>query len=88
MAGSLGTQRRGQADDRRERAVAMEIVDVWIQHPTLRLANHDMFESLRRWTGMSGQLEQPLPVEMTIAAMDDAGSPSRWHPPGKARRGR
>ena len=63
----------------------MEIVDVWIQHPTLRLANHDMFESLRRWTGMSGQLEQPLPVEMTIAAMDDAGVSvalaSAWYGP-------
>lgn len=26
-------------------------VDVWMQHPTLRFLSHDMFASLRRWTG-------------------------------------
>jgi len=29
----------------------MAIIDVWMQHPTLRFARRDMFESLRRWTG-------------------------------------
>lgn len=26
-------------------------IDVWMQHPTLRFLGHDMFDSLRRWTG-------------------------------------
>jgi uncharacterized protein len=47
------------------------IVDAWIQHPTRRFIGHDMFASLRRWTG-----EEPppgeLPIEATLAAMDSA----------------
>jgi hypothetical protein len=26
-------------------------IDVWMQHPTKRFLAHDMFDSLRRWTG-------------------------------------
>ena len=48
------------------------IVDAWMQHPTLAFINHPMFESLRRWAG-SGLLEEELPVELTLAAMDQAG---------------
>jgi predicted TIM-barrel fold metal-dependent hydrolase len=48
----------------------MPIIDVWMQHPTHRFARHDMFESLRRWTGQS---IAPAPVEDTVAAMDEAG---------------
>jgi uncharacterized protein len=54
------------------------IIDVWMQHPTPRFINHDMFDSLRRWTraqptaGMEAT-EQQLPLELTIAAMDAAG---------------
>jgi hypothetical protein len=33
----------------------MSIVDVWMRHPTLRLMQHEMFESLRRWTGQQRQ---------------------------------
>ncbi|MFJ2828202.1 amidohydrolase family protein [Streptomyces sp. NPDC087263] len=29
----------------------MPVVDAWRQHPTLRRSNHEMFASLRRWTG-------------------------------------
>jgi uncharacterized protein len=54
------------------------IIDVWMQHPTPRFIQHDMFDSLRRW--MRGQqpeamqaTEQQLPLELTIAAMDAAG---------------
>jgi uncharacterized protein len=48
------------------------IVDVWMQHPTLRFLSQEMFAPLRRWTG--GQLPQePPPIEMTLAAMDAAG---------------
>jgi hypothetical protein len=28
-------------------------VDAWMQHPTPDFLRHDMFESLRRWTGMA-----------------------------------
>ncbi len=48
------------------------IIDVWMQHPSLRFLQHGMFESLRRWTG--GQLpSEELPIEFTLAAMDAAG---------------
>ncbi len=54
------------------------VIDVWMQHPTPRFIQHDMFDSLRRWTraqpteGMQAT-EQQLPLEPTIAAMDAAG---------------
>ena len=54
------------------------VIDVWMQHPTTRFIQHDMFDSLRRWTraqpteGMQAT-EQQLPLELTIAAMDAAG---------------
>jgi predicted TIM-barrel fold metal-dependent hydrolase len=54
------------------------IVDVWMQHPTPGFVQHEMFDSLRRWTraqpteGMQAT-DQPLPLELTIAAMDAAG---------------
>ena len=49
-----------------------EIVDVWMQHPTLRHSNHDMFESLRRWMGIE-TFDEVLPIELTLAAMHEAG---------------
>ncbi|MGX1887653.1 hypothetical protein [Streptomyces sp. NPDC055287] len=49
----------------------MPVIDAWMQHPTLRHSNHEMFESLRRWTGR-GLLEEPLPVKVTMAAMASA----------------
>lgn len=62
----------------------MSIIDVWAQHPTPRFIQHDMFDSLRRWTGAE-QLTQELPVSLTIAAMDTAGVEvsliSAWHGP-------
>ncbi len=53
--------------------MASDVIDVWMQHPTLRFADHEMLDPLRRWTGMSGALEEPLPVEATIAAMNQGG---------------
>ena len=47
-------------------------IDVWMQHPTVRLAQHEMLAPLRRWTGMEA-LSEELPIAMTIAAMDAAG---------------
>ncbi|MBK9180984.1 MAG: amidohydrolase [Acidimicrobiales bacterium] len=43
-----------------------------MQHPTLRHLNHDMFESLRRWTGLT-HVEEAPPLQATIAAMDEGG---------------
>jgi predicted TIM-barrel fold metal-dependent hydrolase len=47
-------------------------VDVWMQHPTVRHSNHEMFESLRRWVGLS-KFDEEIPIEVTIAAMDSGG---------------
>ena len=59
-------------------------IDVWMQHPTLRFLRHEMFESLRRWTGE--QLpDDEVPIDTTLAAMDHAGVEfgllSAWHSP-------
>jgi uncharacterized protein len=63
----------------------VQIVDAWIQHPTARLANHEMFEPLRRWIGVAGTLEGSIPLEMTMTAMDEAGIAlaltSAWYGP-------
>ena len=48
------------------------VIDVWIQHPTLRHLQHEMFDSLRRWVGAE-MPTQPLPLELTIGALDEAG---------------
>lgn len=62
----------------------MPVVDAWMQHPTLRHSNHEMFESLRRWTGME-LLEEPLPVKVTVAALAAAdveiGLSAAWYGP-------
>jgi uncharacterized protein len=59
-------------------------IDVWMQHPTLRFLQHDMFESLRRWIGEQAADEE-LPLRTTVAAMDRAGVEfgllTAWHAP-------
>jgi predicted TIM-barrel fold metal-dependent hydrolase len=59
-------------------------IDVWMQHPTLRFIGHEMFASLRRWTGQELPQEE-IPIEATLAAMDDAdvqlGLLSAWSAP-------
>ena len=59
-------------------------VDAWMQHPTPRFLRHEMFESLRRWTGQEVPAGE-LPIDLTIAAMDAAGISfgllSAWHAP-------
>ena len=47
-------------------------IDVWMQHPTLRFLAHDMFDSLRRWTGAVIPSEEPE-IAVTVGAMDAAG---------------
>ena len=49
-----------------------KIVDAWMQHPTSRFLGLPMFDSLRRWS--HGQLlDGEIPIEATVAAMDEAG---------------
>ena len=59
-------------------------VDVWMQHPTVRFLGHDMFASLRRWTGGAMPTEE-IPLSVTLEAMDAAdvgfGLISAWHAP-------
>jgi predicted TIM-barrel fold metal-dependent hydrolase len=59
-------------------------VDAWIQHPTPRFLDHDMFESLRRWTG--GEIPtEAIPVDFTLQALDAGGVEqaiiTAWHGP-------
>src|SRR5689334_19428102 len=55
-----------------------------MQHPTSRFAQHDMFDLLRRWTGMPA-LAEDLPLDFTTACLDEAGVHlgllSAWHGP-------
>lgn len=59
-------------------------VDAWIQHPTPGFLAHEMFASLRRWTGEDAPAEQ-LPLSTTLGAMDVAGIDeallSAWYGP-------
>jgi uncharacterized protein len=60
------------------------IIDAWMQHPTRRFLEQDMFASLRRWTG--GEVPAgELPIESSIEAMDAAGVDfgllTAWHAP-------
>ncbi|WP_285504759.1 amidohydrolase family protein [Actinokineospora sp. NBRC 105648] len=59
-------------------------IDAWMQHPTLAFLGHDMFESLRRWTGQPLPTAE-LPLAVTTMAMDQAdvrvGLVSAWHGP-------
>jgi uncharacterized protein len=60
------------------------VIDVWMQHPTPRFLDHDMFDSLRRWTGQDLAPED-VPIEFTLGALDDGGVQlgllSAWHGP-------
>jgi predicted TIM-barrel fold metal-dependent hydrolase len=60
------------------------VIDMWMQHPTLRFLEHEMFASLRRWTGAAVPAEQPG-IDVTLEAMDaadvDFGLLSAWTAP-------
>ena len=47
------------------------IIDAWAQHPSLRHSQNPIFDSLRRWS-KADVPTKPLPLEATIAAMDEA----------------
>lgn len=53
-------------------AASVPIVDAWIQHPTPEFMAHEMFASLRRWTGDEMEPRE-LPLESTVRALDTAG---------------
>ena len=63
------------------------VIDVWMQHPTERFLNHEMFASLRRW---GGKWDAPsIPPQFIVSAMDAANvrlgliaawcGPTGWH---------
>lgn len=60
------------------------IIDAWIQHPTRRLLEQEMFTSLLKWMGIT-QVPNELPLEFTLGAMDAAGIDraviTAWHGP-------
>ncbi|MEW4468872.1 amidohydrolase family protein [Parasphingorhabdus sp. JC815] len=62
------------------------IIDAWGQHPTLRHSQDSIFASLRRWT-KTEEPTQALPIEATIAAMDQGNIDkmliSAWYAPNK-----
>jgi predicted TIM-barrel fold metal-dependent hydrolase len=70
----------------RVQSTIMAVIDAWMQHPTLRHLNHDMLESLRRWTGLE-LAEQAPPVSATVAALADAdveiGLTCAWYGPNE-----
>ena len=47
------------------------IIDAWAQHPTLRHAQDEIFDSLRRWNRSQTPTEE-IPVRATIQTMDAA----------------
>jgi predicted TIM-barrel fold metal-dependent hydrolase len=59
------------------------IVDVWAQNPTERFIRQPWLATLLRWTGQEDL--GPLPLELTVGAMDAAGVSvallSGWHGP-------
>jgi predicted TIM-barrel fold metal-dependent hydrolase len=59
-------------------------IDVWMQHPTPRFLSHDMFASLRRWSGREWPAGE-IPIDATLAALDHAdvrfGLLSAWYGP-------
>ena len=63
-------------------------VDAWLQHPTPRFLGHEMFDSLRRWTGQELAPVEDMPIAATVAAMDaggvDVGLLSAWTAPRQA----
>ena len=60
------------------------VIDAWMQHGTVRFLQHEMLDSLWRWTGEKPP-EEEVPVERTVGAMDaggvDVGLISAWYGP-------
>jgi predicted TIM-barrel fold metal-dependent hydrolase len=60
------------------------IYDAWMQHPTGNFIRQPIFDSLNRWMKRE-EIPDQVPVEFTLAAMDEAGiqraTLSAWHAP-------
>lgn len=50
-----------------------DVVDAWMQHPTLRFMEMPWLASLWRWTGNAAPTEE-LPIDLTVAALDAGGA--------------
>ena len=48
------------------------VIDAWIQHPSPAFLRHPMFESLRRWMGLT-EVPDSIPPSFTVAALEAAG---------------
>lgn len=61
------------------------IVDAWIQHPTPAMLGHEMFASLKRWMRAESGIPTEIPLELTLAALQQAGVDralcSAWYGP-------
>jgi hypothetical protein len=57
-------------------------IDVWAQQPNPGFLAQPFFDSLKKWTGMSGEF---IPVESLLHSMDKAGISTAllaaWHGP-------
>ena len=64
-----------------------KIVDAWMQHPGRTVLADPMFDSLRAWS--RGSLpKRDIPIEWTLAAMDEAAWQSVCSARGGGRRAR
>ncbi len=68
-------------------AASVPIIDAWMQHPTPEFMAHEMFASLRRWSGEQ-MAPRELPLELTVKAFEAAGVSKAlisawWGPNGK-----
>lgn len=66
--------------------MSIDVIDVWMQHPTQRFLQQPFFASLWRWTGVNAASGVPdIPLEATLAGMDHAGISTgliaAWHGP-------
>ena len=59
---------------------------MWMQHPTLRFLSHEMFD-VAPPLDRAGASAEELPIDLTVAAMDQAGISygllSAWQAPGE-----
>ncbi len=52
--------------------MSQPVIDAWIQHPTGKFIGHEMFASLRRWSGQT-EVPESIPIEFTLGSLDAAG---------------
>ncbi len=50
---------------------SQKIIDAWLQHPTKRMIENPIFDSLKRWTKASNTIKE-IPIEFTVGALEMA----------------